>query len=148
MTVRGVRSAAGSAPPGGGAAAGGAGGGGGEGRGGSRSPGLSAVSSSVFTFRFRRRVLGEEGVADQEDEDADGNGRVGHVEGRPEPDVDKIGDLAQAQAVDEVAGGAAKHHTDGYGRDDMVERRGAGGEGEGGGAGDRGGGGKTGAGLV
>src|SRR3989304_773984 len=89
----------------------------------SRSPGLSAVSSSVFTFRFRRRVLGEEGVADQEDDDADGDGRVGHVEGRPEPDVDKIGDPTQTQAGDEVAGGAAKHHADDYGRDDVVERR-------------------------
>src|SRR3989337_1378685 len=75
----------------------------------SRSPGLSAVSSSVFTFRFRRRGLGEEGVADQEDDDANGNGGVGHVERRPEPEIDEIGHLAQAQAVDEVAGGAAEH---------------------------------------
>src|SRR3989304_6067358 len=93
----------------------------------SRSPGLSAVSSSVFTFRSRRRVLGEEGVADQEDDDTDGDGGVRHVEGRPEPDIDKIGDPTQAQAVDEVASGAAEHQADGYGRDDMVERRGGGG---------------------
>src|SRR3970282_1865641 len=97
----------------------------------SRSPGLSAVSSSVFTFRFRRRVLGEGGVADQEDDDANGNGRVGHVEGRPEPDIDKIGDPTQTQAVDEVAGGAAEHHADGHGGEDMGGRR-AGGAGGGG----------------
>src|SRR3990172_5244519 len=102
MIVRGMRSADGSAssaggsvaetraPPGrrGGGRSGGAAvegwGRGGEGRRASRSPGLSAVSSSVFTFRSRRRVLGEEGVADQENGDADGDGRVGHVEGGPE----------------------------------------------------------------
>src|SRR3954454_21273657 len=42
-----------------------------------------------------------------EREDPDGDGDVGHVEGRPVGQLDEVGDRARVDAVDDVAQGAA-----------------------------------------
>src|SRR5690625_6751125 len=61
-----------------------------------------------------------QGVEEEED-DAGDDGGVGQVEGGPVPagvvDVDEIDDVAEADAVDEVADGAAQHQGDGAGQD-------------------------------
>src|SRR3990170_6722923 len=91
----------------------------------SRSPGRSAVSSSARSavgVPLRLVALAEDEEAD-DDGEADGDRRVGHVELRIAGEVDEIGDLAEAQAVDEVAGGAAELQPQGKAQQAVLQRR-------------------------
>src|SRR2546425_215156 len=87
----------------------------------SRSPPRSAVSSSVLIsggLSFRR----ERQIAEDNRRDRDGKGGVGDVERRIRGEIDEVRHLAQAHAVEEVAGGPAQHHAYGDGCDRVVKR--------------------------
>src|SRR2546427_3233608 len=95
----------------------------------SRSPPRSAVSSSVLiggSVWFRR----EHEVADDNRRYRNRQRRIGDVECRIRREIDEIGDLAEANAVEEIAGGAAQHHPYRDRRGRVVERRGPGVEGD------------------
>src|SRR5881397_4244472 len=87
----------------------------------SRSPPRSAVSSSVLIsggLCFRR----EHQVAEDNRRDRDCKRGIGDVESRIRREIDEVRHLAQAHAVEEVAGGPAQHHAYGDGRDRVVKR--------------------------
>src|SRR6266487_945003 len=87
----------------------------------SRSPPRSAVSSSVLIrggLTFRR----EHQVAEDNRRDRDCKRGIGDVERRIRREIDEVRHLAQAHAVEEVAGGPAQHHAYGDGRDRVVKR--------------------------
>src|SRR3989475_3170150 len=88
----------------------------------SRSPPRSAVSSSVLiggSVWFRR----EHEVGDDNRRYRNRQRRIGDVERRIRREIDEIGGLAEANAVEEIAGGAAQHHPYRDRRDRVVERR-------------------------
>src|SRR5438094_2101300 len=88
----------------------------------SRSPPRSAISSSVLitaSIWFWR----EHEVADDNRYYRDRKRRVGDIERRIRREIDKVGNFAQADAVEEIAGGAAEHHAYRHRRDRVVERR-------------------------
>src|SRR5439155_19322199 len=88
----------------------------------SRSPTRSAMSPSVLitaSIWFWR----EHEVADDNRYYRDRKRRVGDIERRIRREIDKVGNFAQADAVEEIAGGAAEHHAYCHRRDRVVERR-------------------------
>jgi hypothetical protein len=76
-------------------------------------------------------------VEEEEEEDAEGDGEVGEVEGGPaEGELQEVRDGAGAQAIEDVAEGAPEEHSDGepeegpVGVADEVEEEGGEGEGD------------------
>src|SRR3954451_11620568 len=76
-----------------------------------------APASSGVARRCMARALGDV----EQHEDAAGDRDVGHVEGRPPRQLDEVGHGAVADAIDDVAQGAAEQHPGGQPDERVVE---------------------------